>query len=139
MAQLPITKSVAAVTERLVRGGLPINTTPLLSLTALPVTGLFVVSFTAAIASVAAAISALQEFTVTATGDKVVLAVGDLFIPFAPALALGTGAGAINAGLALHPARVVTAHKLPLLISNSTAGALDPDNTLTIAGLIIKL
>jgi len=138
MAQLPITKSVAAVTERLVRGGLPINTTPLLALASVPVSGLHVIRFTAALAAATNTVTRqVQEFTVTAAADKVVIAVGDLFIPFNPGI--GATTGLLNDTLVLLPAVAITAHKVPVVIGNLTAAATNPDDALTLTYLWIKV
>lgn len=135
-----ISKSVPQIQEELVLGGTGIRSgaTALLALAQVPVKGLYVISFTAAIASVAAAITVVQEYSITDSGHAVRVAVGDLFIPFAPALIAGTGAGAINAGLAFTPCRALTIDKAPLQIVNVTAGALDPNDTLTVTALWIK-
>lgn len=138
MPQLPITRSVAAVTERLVRGGLPINATPLLALASVPVSGLHVISFTAALTALTNTVTRqVREFTVTAAGDKVTIAVGDLFVPFNPGI--GATAGLLNDTLVLLPAVAVTAHRVPVVIGNLTAAATDPNDTLTLTYLWIKV
>ena len=123
--------------ERFHFGTIPVNSTPLLGFVGVAVTGIYVVSFTAVLGSQTTILTTLTEFTVTAAGDELVVDAGDLFIPFNPDL--GTDAGDLNAGLAMVPAVSVTDHKLPILINNSTAGGLDPNNDLTVTGLLIKL
>jgi len=127
MAVLTHDKSVVKVTERFVRG-LPaaaINTTPLLSLATVPAMGLFVISFAMDIAALTASVTVqLQEFTITAAGDEVGVEVGDLFIPFGPPI--GSGAGLLDATVALVPAVAVTKHKVPVQIVNLTAAATNP-------------
>lgn len=139
MAQLSTDKSAPKVVERFVRG-LPataINSTPLLSLASKPVLGIFVISFTAAIAALTNTVTVqLQEYTITAAGDEVGVEVGDLFVPFTPAI--GSSAGQLNSTVTLVPAVAVTKHKVPVQIVNLTAAATDPNDTLTLNYLWIK-
>jgi hypothetical protein len=138
MARLPISKSVQAVTERFVRGGLPINSTPLLSLTAKPVTGFYALSFVAKMATLTNTVTVQpQEFTVTAAGDDVVIAVGDLFIPVAPAYG-SAAANVLDPTVTFVPSLAITAHKIALNIVNLTAAATNPNDVITVSGLLVK-
>jgi hypothetical protein len=79
--------------------------------------GLMVATVNVDLASVAAAISAEQTFTVPG------LRVGDFVWVNTPPI--GTGAGQMNAGLGVVGARVSAADTLALRVINSTAGALN--------------
>ena len=127
MAVLSTDKSVPKHVERLFRG-LPaaaINTTPLLSLAAVPVLGIFLISFSCDLAALTAAITVqTQEFTITAAGDEVGVEVGDIFIPACPPV--GTGAGLLDATVSLSSSTAITKHKIPVNAVNLTAAATNP-------------
>lgn len=137
-----ITKSALHINEEFVLGRTapirPSGVSALLSLATVPVKGLYVITFTAAIAALTNTVTRqLQEFTVTDTSHTVSIAVGDLFIPFHPGI--GATAGLVNDTLTIHPAKAVTAHKVPVVIMNHTAAATDPNDTLTLTYLWIKV
>lgn len=99
--------------------------TQLLSGAGVPVKGVRLVKATFDIAALTAAVTTqLQEFALTDVNSLIRIAVGDLFLPFGPAI--GTGVNQLNATIAILPAVAQTIDKIPVLLANLTAAATDP-------------
>lgn len=127
MAAATTTKSIQHILEDLVLGTHDVPSQA--SAAAVPVKGLYVISFTADLASQAANTATEQEFTITDTTNGITVAIGDLFVPFAWST--------LNAGLSFAPAAAKTAHKACLYVVNSTVGALDAASA-TVTALWVK-
>lgn len=136
-----ITKSVPHITEEFVLGKTanirPSSVSALLSLAAVPVKGLYVITSTVDLAALTNTVTTqLQEFTITDSSHTVRVAVGDLFIPFN--YTIGAGAGTLDSTVALIPTKAVTIDKLPIEVINLTAAATNPGSA-TVTNLWIKV
>lgn len=136
-----ITKSAPHVVEEFVLGRTadirPSAVSALLSLAAVPVKGLYVITATVDLAALTNTVTQqLQEFSITDANHTVRVAVGDLFIPFN--YAIGAGAGTLDATVALVPSKAITIDKLPVNVVNLTAAATNPGSA-TLTALWIKV